>query len=152
MAIAKIFVRSPYNYDADLVSNETGLKCEDASLAQQHQKDESDINVIVKRFGLTGELPANPRLPQYGDFTGIKDYQSALHAVQSAQEAFMEIPAEIRARFDNDPEVFLEFCANPANKEEAIKIGLIKKPEPETAPVLAPSAAPAPAQSAEAAK
>ena len=44
------FVRNPYNYDMDQVSQETGLKCEDPSLTQQHCRDECDINVIVERF------------------------------------------------------------------------------------------------------
>lgn len=144
MAKEKIFIRSAYNYDTDAVSNETGLRCEDESLAQQHQKEESDINTIVKRFGLTGELPTNVRMPQYGDFTGITDYQSALNAVHQANESFLKMPADIRSRFDNDPEKFVEFCLDEKNREEAVKLGLIeekkntevKKPDEPAANVL----------------
>ena len=57
------FVRNPYNYDMAAVSQETGLKCQDPSLAQQHMKDECDINVIVERFGVTGQLPGAPLEP-----------------------------------------------------------------------------------------
>lgn len=119
-------LRSQFNYDTMAVSNENGLECKDKSLAQQHQKEESDINTIVKRFGLTGQLPENVRIPQYGDFTGVTDYQSALHAVKAAEESFMELPANIRTRFNNNPQEFLEFCADGSNKDEAIKLGLIK--------------------------
>lgn len=122
-----MMVRSPYNYDAKEVSMRTGLKCEDVSLAVQSQKDEADINTIVRRFGLTGQLPANIRTPQYGDYTGISDYRSALHAVMDAEKSFMEIPADIRKKFDNDPQKYLEFVTDEKNLEEMVKMGLAVK-------------------------
>lgn len=142
--MAKIQLRSQFNYDTDSVSTETGLKCEDESLAQQHQKDEADINTIVKRFGLTGELPNNVRMPVYGDFTGITTYQDALHAVMAANDSFMQMPADVRNRFNNDPEQFVEFCLDPANAEEAVKLGLaVKKPGPEAPASTPPAGTPA---------
>lgn len=125
MATSKVFVRSPYNYDVDLASDESALRCNDESLAQQNQKEESDINTIVRRFGLSGELPTNVRMPQYGDYTGITDYQSALNAVNEAQSAFMRMPADIRTRFNNDPEEFVQFCLDDKNRAEAEKLGLV---------------------------
>jgi len=122
------FLRTPYNYDVDKVSDETGLACPDPSLAQQNFKDESDINYIVRQFGLTGELPAQAISPQYGDFTGVLDYHSAVNAVLAAQDEFMELPAQMRARFDNDPAKLIDFLENEENREEAIKLGLIDKP------------------------
>lgn len=123
--IRKMFLRTPYNYDVDAVSDETGLKCEDVSLTKQSFRDECDINTIVRNFGLTGELPDNVRVPQYGDFTGISDYQSAMNAVIAADAAFMELPAELRARFHNDPQALLEFVSNDNNYDEAVKLGLV---------------------------
>lgn len=119
------FVRSPYNYDAKLVSVSTGLFCEDESLTVQADRDDADINVIVKRFGVTGILPQRLSPPTYGDFTGINDYQSALNAVINAEDAFMQFPADVRSRFKNDPQSMLEFLADPANRDEAISLGLI---------------------------
>lgn len=125
-----MFIRTAYNYDTMEVSNETGLACMDESLAQQHQKEESDINTIVRRFGLTGELPSNVRVPQYGDFTACTDYQTAIHAVKAAEASFMEMPAHVRARFGNDAGAFVDFCSNMDNIDEMIKLGLaIKKVE-----------------------
>ena len=49
------FLRTPYNYDVDKVSDETGLSCPEVTLAQQNFKDETDINYIVRQFGITGE-------------------------------------------------------------------------------------------------
>lgn len=106
-----------FNYDRDQVSFETGLRCEDPSLAVQSQAEEADINVIVKRFGVTGMLPESVRIPQYGDFTGPSDFQSSMEYVAAAQSAFMELPAALRAEFNNDPGEFLAYAEDPANAE-----------------------------------
>jgi len=119
------FVRNPYNYDMALVSQETGLACQDPSLAQQHMKDECDINVIVERFGVTGQLPVRAIEPSYGDFSGVSDYHTALNKIRAADEAFMALPAKLRAKFDHDPNALLNFLENEANKDEAIQLGLI---------------------------
>jgi len=119
------FLRTPYNYDVDKVSDETGLTCPEPTLAQQNFKDECDINHIVRQFGLTGELPGQTISPQYGDFTGVLDYHSAVNAVLAAQDEFMELPAQMRARFDNDPAKLIDFLDKEENRQEAIKLGLV---------------------------
>ena len=119
------FLRTSYNYDRDAASNESGVHCEDASLAQQHFKDETDINNILRQFNVTGLLPEAPLSPRYGDFTGIVDYHSALNAVIAAEDGFMALPADIRSRFANDPENLIKFLDDESNKDEAIKLGLI---------------------------
>lgn len=121
-----IFIRTPYNYDTDEVSNETGLTCPEPTMAQQQFRDEADINTIMERFGRTGELIAPVRMPEYGDFSGINDYHTAMNAVIDAQASFDALPAKIRSRFDNDPGKFVEFCLDENNREEAINIGLIE--------------------------
>lgn len=139
------FIRSAYNYAVDAVSFETGLYCADESLAQQHMAEDADINTIVRRFGLTGHMPVGVKLPSYGDFTGIVDYRSALEAVQEAEDSFYELPADLRARFDNDPQLYLDFASNPANQEEIYDLGLADRPRPAaSSPVDVPQAAPVP--------
>lgn len=123
--MTKVFVRNPYNYDIALVSQETGLECKDPSLAQQHMKDECDINVLVERFGVTGTMPQTPLEPTYGDFSGVSDYHSALNAIRASEEAFMGLPAQLRAKFDHDPNALLQFLQNEQNRDEAIQLGLI---------------------------
>lgn len=121
-----VFVRSALNYDADAVSVETGLFTPDDEVrADQSFAEEADINTIVRRFGLTGELPAAPKLELYGDFTGVRDFHSALNMVVGAQAAFMEMPADVRARFANDPGQVLLFLADEKNREEAVRLGLV---------------------------
>jgi len=119
-----VFCRSAYNYDMDLASDQVGLKCLDASLTQQQFKEEADINTIVDRFMKSGVLPNPANMPQFIDFEGIFDYQTAMNAVRSADEQFMRMDAKIRSRFNNSPQEFLAFFADPANSEEAIRLGL----------------------------
>jgi len=118
------FVRSPYNYDRDAASNESGIECRDPSLAQQNSKDEADINTIVKRFNLTGELPSGVSVPKYADFDDVVDYHSALNMVIAADHAFMALPAAIRARFDNDAGAFVDFVSDPSNAAAVAEMGL----------------------------
>lgn len=133
------FVRSPYNYDTDAASNESALMCLDQSLTQQSFKEESDINTIVERFGLTGQLPDNVLPPQYGDFTGVVDYHSAMNAVAQAGEAFDALPAVMRARFGNDPANLIAFLEDPSNQAEAVSLGLVNAPSAPSLPVSVPS-------------
>ncbi len=121
-----IFFRTPYNYDTNKVSDETGLSCSEPTLAQQSFKEDSDINVILERFNITGELPPASREPQYGDFLDSPvDYKSAMDVVMSAQSAFNALPARLRARFDNDAAKFVDFVGDDKNRNEAYELGLL---------------------------
>lgn len=131
-----VFFRTPYNYDMDEVSVATALECTDESLAIQSAKDEVDINTIVKRFGLTGELPEDLKMPRSGDFTGVPDFHTAMSMVRQAQDEFLRVPADIRARFGNDPGKFMAFIDDDRNYDEAKRLGFLK-PDPVAAEPLA---------------
>ena len=106
------------------------LECPEPSLTQQQFKDDSDINVMLEKFKVTGVMPQGVRMPTYGDFTGISDYRTAVEAIHKAEVAFMELPANVRNRFDNDPQKFMEFFSKPENADEAKRLGLvIERPE-----------------------
>lgn len=123
-----VFVRAAYNYDVDAASDEAGLDCSgDKGCTQQSFKDEVNINTIVKRFGLTGELPTNVPHIMSGDFTNVVDFRSAMDLIVQAREGFDAQPAHVRSRFDNDPHKFLEFVSNKDNLDEAIKLGLVRE-------------------------
>ncbi|WNK13691.1 MAG: internal scaffolding protein [Microvirus sp.] len=127
----KVHLRTAYNYDTDKASEDTGISfLGEVSLTQQSASDETDINTIVRRFGLTGELPDTFRAPQYGDFTEVVDYQTAMNAVRAAEESFMSLPGEVRYEFNNDPQRLMEFLANDGNREKAREMGLLQ-PAPE---------------------
>lgn len=142
MAKFKFFPpRAPGNYDPNEASREAGLACPEPTLTQQHQADETDINLIVKRYMQTGVLPQSRLEPLYGDFETF-NFHDAQNRIRAAEEAFMAIPAEIRQRFNNDPATFVEFAANPENESELIRLKL-RDPRPED-PVTPPVPSPAP--------
>lgn len=105
-------------------SDESGLECKDRSLTVQSSVEETDINTIVRRFGLTGQLPVDLAMPQFVDFDAVWDFHSAMNLVAEAKEAFMKMPGDVRERFRNDPQELMAFVENPANLEEARKLGL----------------------------
>jgi phage internal scaffolding protein len=139
------FLRSAYNYDVDAASVEAALTCEDASLAIQSAEEESNINTIVRRFGLTGELPNDVKMPQTGDFTNIPDFHTAMNIVRKTKEEFLRVPAEVRARFGNDPQAFMNFIEDDSNYDEARRLGLLK-PVQAAAEPLAVRVVPEPTQ------
>lgn len=97
---------------------------EGASLTQKHQAADTDINLIVKRFGLTGMVPQRLNALNLGVFEDVFDFQSAQNAIVEANRAFLSIDADIRARFHNDPQRFMDFTLDPANEAELRKLGL----------------------------
>jgi len=131
------FLRTQYNYDHNAASNASGLVCEEPTRAQQHHKDECDINVILERFGKTGQLPINTISGTYGDFSGVHDYHTALNAIIASESEFAALPAQLRSRFDNEPSKLIEFLDNPENKAEAETLGLINPTSSYTEPVAA---------------
>lgn len=121
----KIVFRTPYNYDVDLASEESGLKCLDPSLARESEAEGCDINEIVRRFGLTGQMPVGG-VAFFADVSAMPmDYHSALQFVQAAEEGFALLPAELRARFRNDPGALVEFLEVEGNRAEAEKLGIV---------------------------
>jgi len=127
------FVRSQYNYNMDAVSRETALTCPELTRTKQEFKDECDINNILRQFGITGHLPVSTVQPLAGDFTGIDDYQSALNTIMAADQNFLSLPSNVREKFNNSSQQFVDFCLNPANIEAVRELGLAPRPE---APVL----------------
>ena len=114
-----------------------GMRFEKPSLTQQHFKEECDVNRIMQRYQETGSWGEQTNVrPQFGDFSAEFDFRQAQETVIAAAEAFAALPSKVRKRFRNDPAELLEFLADESNREEAIYLGLIEKPEPkETAPV-----------------
>jgi len=125
----EVFLRTPYNYDTNAASDESGLACQDESRTKQSFAEEADINTIVRRFGVTGQLPTGIRAPTYGDFENVVDFHTAMNAIAQAGEAFDRMPAQVRARFHNNPAEFVDFCSDPANVAEMEKLGLTNTPK-----------------------
>lgn len=93
---------------------------------QQNHKNECDVNNIIKKYDKTGLILHVSKIEaQFGDLTGF-DFKQSLDMINNASTMFMELPSNIRKHFNNSPIDFLDFMDNPDNREEAIKLGLIK--------------------------
>lgn len=140
----KVFVRAPFAYDASEASDFSAVEFDpDSSLTHQSFKEECDINTIMRRFAVTGELPENIRVPQYQEFDGVFDFQTAMNLVRASQEAFEAMPATVRDRFNNDPARFMDFVNDADNYDEALKMGIVNpRPKPVETPDSAPESAP----------
>lgn len=125
------FVRSANNYNTEVVSDLTGLSCPEPSLAVQDQAEETDINYIMKKFGQGYQLPEAFDARLYPDFTQMTDFHTALNAVREAGEMFMQMPAELRAKFDNDPAKLIAFVEDEKNRGKAEDMGLVPRPPAE---------------------
>lgn len=107
------------------------LKCGKGRVKESF-RDETDINAIVAKFRLTGIQPHTRNVvARYADVSELPSYPEAFAQVQEAKEMFAALPSKIRSRFGNDPGQLLAFCADKNNYDEAVKIGLIDKPETE---------------------
>lgn len=73
-----------------------------------------------------------------GAFMDMSNGSMSFHEMQNtvvqAQQSFMQLPSQLRAKFDNAPENLMAFLADENNREEAEKLGLVtpKKKEETT--------------------
>lgn len=107
-----------------------GFVCMTPSKTDQSQKDECDVNVIITNYVNSGILRhTNPNPPVFGDFTKVpSDYGEALALIQKSEDEFMQLPSEVREKFDNKPANLIKFLQDETKKDEAIKLGLINEP------------------------
>lgn len=103
----------------------------DEPMTQQSGREDADINVIVERAKRGAVPPAGrPAAPMYGDFTQVpKDLRDVLIMVKRADDLFMSLDPFVRRRFNNDPAEMLDFLNDFRNRDEAVKLGLVKAPE-----------------------
>lgn len=103
---------------------------EEPSMTDQAHKDSCDLNKIINKFLRTG-LMTNVRQdqPTYGDFSDKTDYHDAIARVSKANDQFLELPASIRARFNNDPGELISFLNDEKNRSEAEELGLVVSPQ-----------------------
>lgn len=98
-------------------------------LARQEQKDETDINVLMARFGVAA-FAQRPELSTGADVDYDLDLQQALGAIAQAKDAWFGMPEDIRRKFPSWQSLL-----------SALESGeIVLKPESERPPV-APSGA-----------
>ena len=130
-----------------------GIVFTDPSMTQQHFKDETMIDNILQKYAETGFLtdPFSPKRPiQFGDFSGVVDFQTAQNSVARATEYFESLPSYIRASFSNSPAEFLQALNDPEQRSKLEELGFVAPEEtkaPEPTPQPTPSADPKPSSS-----
>lgn len=103
--------------------------------AAQEFKEDVNINSIVAKFKKSGLLgdPERLKMARYGDLTQVPDYAEMMNRVIAAREAFLSLPPELRAKYDNDPGKLIKGLQSKEGQELAVKLGLAVKREPEAA-------------------
>lgn len=111
------------------------------SLTQQHQSQEADINYIMREFSKNPMYIQQFQQKQgiYADFSSGEDLHQMMNIIQQAKDTFMLLPAEARAKFNNDPSKLIDYLKDDKNYDESCKLGLrIRDPNrpqnPQTTP------------------
>lgn len=118
----------------------TEIKDFGKSMTSQAPSEEVDINKIVTRMLKTGFIPVANDQPFYGDVSDLGGLAESYIKIQEAEELFMQYPADVRERFENDPVKFVSFLGDEKNYDEALRLKLVN-PRP-TPPVPEPAAPP----------
>nr|WAE43863.1 MAG: internal scaffolding protein [Microviridae sp.] len=126
-----------FKSDAKERSDASRIDCNDYDLdtgelllrTRQEFKDECDMNKIIARY--TPELlieSYNAFKGTFGDATEVSDYAELRDQVLATEEWFDSLPAKIRSMFDNQVSNAVDYLENEANFDEAVKLGLLVKP------------------------
>jgi phage internal scaffolding protein len=106
---------------------------QDPGLTEQSHSSACDINKIMANYEKTGLVPVpQSRVPKYGDFSQVNDYQTALNLVMEAEDAFMSLPANVRSEFDHDPAKFLAAVEDPQERAKLVDRGVLTLKEGES--------------------
>lgn len=102
---------------------------ESPSRTKQSFAQEADINFIMARYRKTGFLvdPSSVarRQAMFLDLGSPYDYLEVQNRIAAGKAAFEGLPADVRDRFGNSVPMLLDFLADPANRPEAEKLGLL---------------------------
>lgn len=89
-------MRTQTDGDQDAWSHATGLACDpEGDKARQEHKNETDINVILGRFGVN----VAQRQPTFGEVDYDVDLQTAMAAIGAAQRAHQRLPDSLKERY-----------------------------------------------------
>lgn len=122
-----VAIRFPSSTTASSRGSVAGLSFEGVdSLTRQSFADECDINKIMSRYLRTGIVPGVVGSGRYADVSDVGDYLEAQLVIDNARFLFEQLPARVRERFNNRPMDMVEFVTQPGNREEAVKLGLLR--------------------------
>lgn len=113
------------------------LICEDETRTKQDQADACNINNIMKKYQKTGLIDHVSKYhAHYGDASRVS-YEEAFNTTLRTNEVFSELPSTVRAKYDNDPAIWLGAIEGAETPEQFREImGL---PAPESPGVVTPA-------------
>lgn len=101
------------------------------SMTDRSFREECDINNIVARCLSTGTMPPDDGSGVFGDFADLPtDLMSTYDYIERAGERFMDLPSDLRLKFNNDPMTLLQALHDPSNYDLMVEYGLINKAAP----------------------
>lgn len=108
------------------------------SPTKQYPKDECDINNILKQYSKTGIIThINRNSGSYLDLPSSVELQEAYELASRAEMAFADLPAKVRERFRNNPQLFLAAFNDPKMADELRELGLLNPLPPSEEPAAA---------------
>ena len=128
MTLKRKEFRTPYNTDNTKFS---GVSC-GPGLTRASDAEFCDINRILGdalQYG-TPINHVNHGQAVFGDVSNLPDIAEAFDLVNAAQASFMALPSALRKLLDNDPRNLEGWLMDEANRDDAIKYGLIEPPAP----------------------
>lgn len=90
-------IRTQVDMDQDEYSLASALDASDGDRTRQEFKAETDINVLIKKFG----VPQSGRQMMFTDVDYTIDLQQAMASIQEARQAHAKLPDNLRARYPN---------------------------------------------------
>lgn len=109
-------VRDYFSEQVDVVLN-TG-----DGLTQQEFKDETDINLILAKYGIHAIAGSHPP-DVYRDISQEYDYAEAFEAVEEAKELFAQLPADARRKLNDDPVKLMELSQTEEGIQKLLDMG-----------------------------
>lgn len=91
-------------------------------ITEQHHRDEVDTSKLVSRWMQTGIPPTHQRKDGWYGVVPALDFHMAKNTVARAEQSFNQLPAVVRAQFNNDPQSFLAFAGDEENTDELIEM------------------------------
>lgn len=127
----KSLFRNPYDQESEDKICNIGIDySNDPGMTLQAPAEEQDLNVIMKRFGVTdGSKLPRWHDPQaiYGDFSEMPtDPAQAAEYLRQGEIAFATLPADLRVRFQTGADLY-NWMEKEENYEEAVKIGILRR-------------------------
>lgn len=103
------------------------------TFVQQHFKDETTIDSILKRYNAGDVSVLSERQGAFLDASDAPaSLEEAFMRVEDAKGAFMDLPSDVRQQFGNDPLSFARFVdASTVDQVKALFPAPAPEPEPE---------------------